>query len=293
MHFGRANRSDAVIANTLNFIVNHPMTREKKLRAFGRLIRWQLASRLRREVVVPWVEGTRLAVRRGMTGATGNIYCGLHEFEDMAFLLHFMRPEDAFADIGANIGSYTVLASGVRRARTIAFEPDPVTFAALERNIALNGLKSLVQSRETALGAEQGKVAFTIDLDTMNRVAHDGAGSTRTVSLDTLDHALSDERPSLIKLDVEGFESEVIRGATKTLSYPELKAIIIEDRSPPVRGALRDAGFTEHSYDPMTRQLQPDRGCGQRPNGLFVRDEKFVQYRLTGATRVRVLDRLL
>jgi hypothetical protein len=34
----------------------------------------------------------------GLTGATGNIYCGLHEFEDMAFLLHFLRPRDLSAD---------------------------------------------------------------------------------------------------------------------------------------------------------------------------------------------------
>ena len=49
-----------------------------------------------------------------MTGATGNIYCGLYEFLDMAFLLHFLRNGDLFGDIGSNIGSYTVLATGLR-----------------------------------------------------------------------------------------------------------------------------------------------------------------------------------
>jgi hypothetical protein len=47
----------------------------------------------------------------GMTGATGNLYVGLHEFEEMAFLLHFLRPGDLFADVGANVGSYTILAA--------------------------------------------------------------------------------------------------------------------------------------------------------------------------------------
>jgi hypothetical protein len=42
---------------------------------------------------------------------SGNIYAGLHEFGDMAFVLHFLRAGDLFADVGANIGSYTVLAS--------------------------------------------------------------------------------------------------------------------------------------------------------------------------------------
>ena len=133
---------DAIL-NLASYIASHPLTRDRKLRAFTRLLRWQVESRLRGEVVVPWVEGTRLAARRGMAGATGNIYCGLHEFEDMAFVLHFLRPGDLFVDIGANIGSYTVLASGVRKARTMAFEPDPLTFEALSRNIALNQLEEL------------------------------------------------------------------------------------------------------------------------------------------------------
>ena len=101
-----------MLANLADFIAGHPLTRDQKLRAFGRFFRWQVESRLRREVIVPWIGGTRLAARKGMTGATGNIYCGLHEFEDMAFLLHFLRPCDAFVDAGANI-VYTIrLASG-------------------------------------------------------------------------------------------------------------------------------------------------------------------------------------
>jgi hypothetical protein len=43
-----------------------------------------------------------------MTGATGNVYYGLHEFQDMAFVTHYLREGYLFADIGANIGSYSV-----------------------------------------------------------------------------------------------------------------------------------------------------------------------------------------
>ena len=113
----------AALVNILNFIAGHPLTRDQKVRAFCRFLCWQIKCRLQREVIVPWIAGTNLAVRRGMAGATGNIYCGLHEFEDMAFLLHLLRPEDTFVDVGANIGSYTILAAGVCRARSIAFEP--------------------------------------------------------------------------------------------------------------------------------------------------------------------------
>lgn len=283
---------DAIL-NLASYIASHPLTRDRKLRAFTRLLRWQVESRLRGEVVVPWVEGTRLAARRGMAGATGNIYCGLHEFEDMAFVLHFLRPGDLFADIGANIGSYTVLASGVRKARTVAFEPDPLTFEALSRNIALNRLDNLVRPCECALGSRQGSVGFTVGLDTVNHVVGETDGATRTVALDTLDQACGNERPNLIKLDVEGFESEVLGGAVETLRCPKLRAIITEDRSPPVVDVLHRAGFAEHSYEPFSRQLRPEPGGGGRHNALFVRDAAFVQHRLQSATPVRVLDKSL
>jgi FkbM family methyltransferase len=287
----------AAILNVANFIAQHPLTVDRRLAAFGRFVRWQVRSRLQREVVVSWVQGTRLAVRRGMTGATGNIYCGLHEFEDMAFVLHFLRPQDGFADIGANIGSYTVLASGVGRARTRAFEPDPDAFTALSRNIALNGLDTLVASRQCALGPQSGEIDFTVGLDTVNHVAIDKSGQTRSVAMDTLDHALGELRPSLIKLDVEGFESEVLRGAAQTLHWPELKAIISEDGSPAVAGTLRAAGFAEFNYDPFSRRLEhegrksPPRRQGH--NTLFVRDEDFVQQRVKEAPRIQVLGKWL
>jgi Met-10+ like-protein len=87
-----------------------------------------------------------------MHGATGNIYCGLHEFAEMAFTLHLLRPGDLFADIGANVGSYTVLAAGVCGARVVAVEPGPAAGAALAKNIALNRLGDRVSVAAVALG---------------------------------------------------------------------------------------------------------------------------------------------
>ena len=62
---------------------------------------------------------------------TGNIYCGLAKFADMAFVLHVLRAGDLFVDIGANAGAYTLLASSVTGAKTTCFEPAPATYARL------------------------------------------------------------------------------------------------------------------------------------------------------------------
>ncbi len=79
-----------------------------------RFLRWQLGSRLlRMPLLVPWVGNTSLVIEAGMTGATMNFYCGLHEAVDMALVLHALQPGDVFLDVGANVGTYTILASAV------------------------------------------------------------------------------------------------------------------------------------------------------------------------------------
>ncbi len=124
------------LSNTLHFILNHPLAKRNRIRAFSRLLKWQINVRLNpNPVLYPFVGDTKLLAWKGLTGVTGNIYAGLHEFEDMAFLLHFLREEDFFADIGANVGSYTVLAAGVCKSQTISAEPLPDTFKILQDNI--------------------------------------------------------------------------------------------------------------------------------------------------------------
>ncbi len=100
------------LIDTLSFILRHPIAGRTRVRSLMRYADWQIRSRRMSEVVVPWIGDTRLVARSGMSGATGNIYCGLHEYAEMAFTLHMLRPGDLFCDAGANIGSYSVLASG-------------------------------------------------------------------------------------------------------------------------------------------------------------------------------------
>lgn len=99
------------LLNTLKFIANHPLNRKQRLHALLGFLKWQIGSRLvPGQVVYNWVNGARIIVRPGEHSLTQNIYCGLMEFSDMAYVLHVLKPEDLFVDIGANVGSYTILA---------------------------------------------------------------------------------------------------------------------------------------------------------------------------------------
>jgi FkbM family methyltransferase len=256
---------------TFDFIVSHPLNHGERLKALSRFIGWQFRSRFQGEVIFEWIGGAKLAVRRSMTGATGNIYCGLHEYRDMSFLLHLLTRNDLFVDVGANIGSYTVLASAVCRAKSIAIEPDPTTAQALSRNISLNGIGELVEQCVTAVGADEGVILFTSGLDTMNRVASGTDTAVQTVPVAKLDDLIGSRSPTLIKIDVEGYEAEVLMGARRTLESASLRAILLETVNEASRHLLTDAGFEEVKYDPATRSFESGK-APTSPNSLFIRD---------------------
>jgi FkbM family methyltransferase len=224
-----------------------------------------------------------------MTGATGNIYAGLHEFTDMAFTVHFLRRDDVFVDIGANIGSYTLLASGVCRAKTIACEPDPQTMALLRRNIDINDLHGHVALVQAALGAENGQVGFTIGRDTANHVASNNEGRTRRVFMRTLDSIVASTPPTMIKIDVEGYEAEVLRGAGAVLSSPVLRAVITEGQRPTDIAPLLNAGFVRFEYEPFQRTLSRAGQHTSCNNALFLRDSWFAAARVQAAPPFRLL----
>lgn len=190
----------------------------------------------------------------------------------MRFVLDTLKPGDLFVDIGANIGSYTVLASKARGARTISVEPDPDTARALRRNIEVNEIGGRVRVVEAALGAKEGTVAFTVGKDTVNRVAQETDAKIQTVALKTLDNVLDGEVPTIIKIDVEGFEVEVFKGAKRTLIDPRLRAIITEGQDDGVLNMLREAGFERRHYDPEHGTLKMAQRLPSN-NALMVRTE--------------------
>jgi FkbM family methyltransferase len=282
------------VINLARFFASHPLTRATPIKAWSRYLSWQIKSRIRDEVIVPWIGGQRLAIKRGMTGATGNVYAGLHEFSDMMFLLHFLRAGDLFMDIGANVGTYTVLASGVCRALTCAFEPDPGAARALRRNIALNSLDDLVTLHTFVLGDCDSEVPFTVGLDTMNKVvAAEGQLNVRILPQHRLDTVIGESTPIMIKLDVEGYEENVLRGAATVLARTHLQAIELETTTPTIENMLSHNGFERRYYDPFSRLLARQPIDVPSANSLFVRESAFIISRVEAAKKIKVLDRMI
>jgi len=289
------------LLSVLKFITSHPINENQKIRSMTRFARWQVSSRLAPGAIVfDWIDGARFLVRTGETGLTGNIYTGLHEFQDMGYLLHVLREDDVFIDIGANVGSYTILACAARAARGYAFEPIPSTFLRLTENIRLNGIGAKVAAFNVGLAQEEGTLFFTSDLDTVNHaLAKDEvAPGSVSVKVMTLDKAVEIDGPTLIKIDVEGFETPVLEGAEQTLRNANVHSVIMElngsgERYQYDEGKILSMmlayGFKTYSYNPLRRELISLDGKNlSAGNTLFIRNESFVRERLHNAPQIHV-----
>lgn len=167
---------------------------------------------------------------------------GLYEPDTTALLLSLLRPGDVYVDIGAHIGYTTTLASRLvgPSGHVIAFEPNVPNFRRLAAHVALNGCRN-VELREQAVGDHPHADVLFLNADwdlchSMRPVAHHPLNektranpTTQPVDVTTLDLALGGRpAPKLIKMDVEGFEPFVLRGAVETLANGRVPYLIAE-----------------------------------------------------------------
>jgi FkbM family methyltransferase len=166
-------------------------------------------------------------------------FTGGYSEEVIKYIEPLIEPESSVLDIGASLGFYTIplaLAARKRGARVVAFEPVGGNCSILRGNLELNQLTDVVTVVQTALGSHSGQVTLHIEDGGSGNAAvvsglsdeeislHDQTGrltaaeETRLATLDSL-ALFHDElvNCSLMKMDVEGFELDVLKGAKSFL----------------------------------------------------------------------------
>jgi FkbM family methyltransferase len=182
------------------------------------------------------------------------MYANPPDLPEMLVWRRVLEPGGLFVDVGANVGSYTIWAAELG-AEVIALEPADDTFALLVENMALNGYH--VDTVHAAAGATCGVARFTAGRDAGNCLDPHGPVETRLVTVDSL---IQGRTVAGMKIDVEGFEFEVLQGCERALSEHRIGLIQLEwntaslaavgtDRSP-VADQLARHGYTLYRPDP-------------------------------------------
>jgi len=298
--------------NTLRRLHDHPIAGQNYWRTLKRFAGWHLGSRL---LDVPhllaYTDHAQLLVKRGDYSASNQYLCGLSEYREMAFACHFLTADDLFVDVGANIGAYSILLAAFVGCHALAIEPNGGTYADLQRNIALNQLQQLIDARQFAAADRPRELLMTQDWGNANQVwddvhpdgsavVPDALKSVQTIRVSgvALDDLALRRTPALLKIDVEGFEFQVLAGAKALLANPALEALIIEDmvqghgaeHALPISQTIQNAGFFAVHYDPKQRALRPANAADQTgDNVIYVRDLECARQRVAASPALHVL----
>lgn len=171
----------------------------------------------------------------------------------------------AFFDIGANIGLYSIYYASTKRDNVYAFEPSFFNLPLLAKNININGLSDLIfvvsnpltstsqfsDFSLTSLSEGSALSSFGVDY------GYDGLPIDRILNYNTFGYSLDDlfrfgvlnEYPKLVKIDVDGIEPLVLKGASNILNHPSCRSVLVEvtdkflEQKSGVKKILEETGF--------------------------------------------------
>lgn len=254
---------------TLNYIWTHPNCRNRQIQSISKFVAWQLYKRLTgRHWDIFLLPNVKLRCYPDSYSAAAVLYCGLYDYDEMNFLLRYLRHDDSFLDIGANIGVYTLLAaSKITTGRIYSFEPFPKNYTRLQENLKINQFEQ-VKTYATAISNLTGIVALNpAEGDSMPFLTPTATNQTIRVTTDTLNNLLEKQSLSnltLAKMDIEGAELLALKGATSLLSqhHPSVWMLEINDTVSHFNHSQQDLvdflsnyGYSLYHYTADTNQI--------------------------------------
>lgn len=212
--------------------------------------------------------GARIALRYRETLGLSSLLYGTFEFAELCFVEKALMRGDTALDIGANVGIFSlVMAVAVgAEGRVYSFEPLPANVARLRRNLGRNGFDDTFVF-SLALGEADGRTRLRLASDPAYPSLHAVEGgladgtevAVEVRRLDSVWEELGKPRVAFVKMDVEGAEMDVLRGASKFLAACR-PALLVEANSATQLEALRSilkvygyrdrqpVGFAPHNH---------------------------------------------
>lgn len=179
--------------------------------------------------------GPAAGLRIDATDSNAGYALGTSDPDEQGWLCRHLSPGAVFFDIGANVGFFTVLGARLvgDQGFVVAFEPVPENASQLKRNVQLNDFRH-VMVVQAAISDELGTASFALppgrrDTGHLASQTEDGLPTTEVQVL-TIDHWLREFgalEPTVLKIDTEGAEIDVLRGSRETLRTAR-PAILVE-----------------------------------------------------------------
>ena len=218
-------------------------------------------------------------------------FFGIYDAPGINFIKKTLKPDDVFIDIGANIGIYSLSASGIlqkeRGGMVVAFEPVTPVFERLTENIKMNQADNIVPYRMAIFEKNTTLELFVSNRENLGMSSmfhHDmESGVTEKVKAVRLDDFMEQNRVqkvSLIKIDIEGAELHALRGMTKTIQQfrpvlmIEISENVLEGKDSSGReiaGFMNKLGYAPYTIGPSGDILPCRELTGRREtNYVFI-----------------------
>jgi FkbM family methyltransferase len=240
------------------------------------------------------------------------IYCYDFELLERKFINSFLRPGDIFVDVGANIGLFALIAAKLvgKKGSVHAFEPCSLTYNRLKLNVKLNNFSNIYchQFALSNRNCQQNMILSLDGFDAWNSLAKPTAGesfSSETINTMRWDdfafqHQLQG-KVTLMKIDVEGWETFVLSGGIETLSREDAPTLLVEFTEKAAQSAnsscrelyqnLEKLGYKMFTYNPDCQELisYPLQVDYPHLNLIAVKQPKIVEARLQTNKKTRWL----
>lgn len=234
---------------------------------------------------------------------------GWFEAYEMIAVYRYLRDGDTVLDIGAHAGLYSVLARRAvgRLGRVFAFEPNARTRQLLSRNLGVEPLTlddPLTRKRRVVLPyaasdrAGQARLSQEVSgMSAYGALTESDGVQVRTVTVDAVSEAAAIRSPAFIKIDVEGHEAAVIRGARATMEASRNLLVLVEfnegnlkragSSAEDLRTVIEETGYRLHEIDPSSGLMTPAvlKGPVYYKNFFAMRDADAVNARIKSAGR--------
>jgi FkbM family methyltransferase len=222
------------------------------------------------------------------------MYNYILDWEEFNLIKSYVNAGDQIMDIGANVGAYSVwMTKFVNPPGMLhSFEPDEENFKKLQINISINNIGDRVQANKCALSDKDGILHFTTGLDRENHISdgkEENIVSVNSRMLDTYFEENAISKVTYMKIDVEGFEYMVLKGARKILSGKGIEILQLEINhtvqnvglsAEDLLRLLKEFDYSLCRYDVEVNQLIPIEYHKERENYFAVSDLKQVNLKL-------------